>query len=156
MSPYARFFVPLAVLAVSGCALSGKPVKSGTLPEEIQNSWIKAFNSRDHAALQAVYAEDCVLLPPNRDIVRGPKAAVALFADGMAEGLTASEVHAESKVVGDLAYRYGTYQTKDASGVELERGNYFEIWRKGADGWKMSRDIWNSTLPLPPDNPAQQ
>jgi ketosteroid isomerase-like protein len=84
-----------------------------------------------------------LLPPPDREIIKGSKAALALFADGMARGFMDSEVNTESKIVGDLAYSYGTYQVHDASGKVIEHGNDIRVWRKINGGWKISREIWN-------------
>ncbi|MDH5788253.1 MAG: hypothetical protein OEZ40_08185 [Candidatus Bathyarchaeota archaeon] len=29
-----------------------------------------------------------------------------------------------------------------------EKGKYISIWKHTASGWKLHRDIWNSSLPL--------
>ena len=53
---------------------------------------------------------------------------------------------------GDLAFARGTYSftiVPEGATPITDRGNYVEIWRKGADGvWRISRDIFNSELPI--------
>jgi ketosteroid isomerase-like protein len=62
---------------------------------------------------------------------------------------------------GDLAYLRGTYSmTFSIPGVPTpieEQGKFRQIYRKQSDGsWKMTREIYNSDLPLPtpPPTPA--
>jgi ketosteroid isomerase-like protein len=34
---------------------------------------------------------------------------------------------------------------KGKDGAELDHGKYVVIWKKEAGGWKLHRDIWNSS-----------
>ena len=61
---------------------------------------------------------------------------------------------------GDLAYSRGNYSmTLTIPGVPMpieEQGKFVQIYRKQADGsWKMTREIYNSDLPLPTQPPPQ-
>jgi ketosteroid isomerase-like protein len=59
----------------------------------------------------------------------------------------------EIEGVGKLAYQRGTYQMTMLlpGGVTAsDSGKYVEIRRRQADGtWLITRDIWNSDIPLP-------
>jgi ketosteroid isomerase-like protein len=55
---------------------------------------------------------------------------------------------------GDLAYLRGTYSMRfTIPGVPApidEQGKFLQIYRKQSDGsWKLTREIYNSDLPLP-------
>jgi len=51
---------------------------------------------------------------------------------------------------GDTYTEFGSYalklQPKGQNTLE-DKGNYVQVWIKTADGWKVHRDIWNSSLP---------
>jgi ketosteroid isomerase-like protein len=53
---------------------------------------------------------------------------------------------------GDLGYSYGTYQVakKDAT-EKVETGNYYRIWKKQGNGWKVVTDLLDP-LPEPKKN----
>lgn len=51
---------------------------------------------------------------------------------------------------GDTVHELGNYvlkiQLKGKKSTE-DRGKYIVIWKRTAGGWKLHRDIWNTTLP---------
>lgn len=50
-------------------------------------------------------------------------------------------------LAGDLGYSYGTYWLKsNDANIKPETGNYFRIWKKYRDGWKVVVDVAN---PIP-------
>jgi ketosteroid isomerase-like protein len=59
---------------------------------------------------------------------------------------------------GDLAYVYGKYSWVlmiPGQPPVPDSGKYIEVWRKQADGnWKITRDVFNSDVPLPAPPPA--
>lgn len=116
--------------------------------EATTRAWEAAFNAGDVAALAAVYAEDGMLLPPNTEAVEG-RAAIAEFWTGMmTPGLTGSLAVQEDYSSGDLAYKMGTYEVRDADGAIVDRGTFIEVWMELGGEWQLYRDIWNSSLPL--------
>jgi ketosteroid isomerase-like protein len=57
-------------------------------------------------------------------------------------------------VAGDWAIEHGNYDwamTPAAGGAEVrEQGRFVAVYHRLPDGsWKLNRDIWNSSLPLP-------
>jgi ketosteroid isomerase-like protein len=56
-------------------------------------------------------------------------------------------------IAGDVAIERGsfTWKVTPAGGSDVEdHGSFLAIWRRQPDGaWKLARNIWNSTLPLP-------
>jgi len=97
-----------------------------------------------------------VLMPPHAQPVAGREAVVDWFAGVVEQARTTAVAvpQREVTVAGDLAIERGVFTWKVAptlGGSEIEdRGNFLAIWQKQPDGsWKLSRNIWNSTLPLP-------
>lgn len=99
------------------------------------------------------YAPDAILMPPNHGAVEG-RAGIAEFFAGFPpiESLRFEPVEAHG--VGDVAYVYGHYTLSmmppGAESAVTDYGKYIEVWRRQEDGsWKLSRDIFNSDVPLP-------
>lgn len=120
--------------------------------EATTQAWVDAVLAGDWDALGATYTEDAVLMPPNSEAVQGRAAIQAFFASWppiTSIELDGTEVDGE----GDLAYVRGAYTlTLAPEGADpiTDSGKYIEIRRKQADGsWLLSRDIFNSDLPLP-------
>lgn len=105
----------------------------------------------------AEYTADPVRLPPNAPAVVGKAAADAL------NRATPPFATAEVSLTyvagrGDLAVATGRYSISTAAGKDSagkaipatrDEGKYMQILTKQADGsWKITRDIWNSNLPV--------
>ena len=106
----------------------------------------------DYAALvKAYYADDAVFLAPNMPAATGHpaiEAAMHTFPPITAFTLRTEEIAG----AGDLAYVRGHYtMTMSPPGMPAvsDSGKYLEIWRKQGGGWRVTRDMFNSDLPLP-------
>jgi ketosteroid isomerase-like protein len=118
---------------------------------------MKAANAADAAQWASVYAQDAIVLRPHAPAVQGREAIQQWLAtlppisNAKGQGL-------EIAGYGDLAYFRGTYtMTFSIPGVPVpieEQGKFLQIYRKQSDGlWKMTREIYNSDLPLPAPAP---
>jgi ketosteroid isomerase-like protein len=107
----------------------------------------------------AEYTAEPVRLPPNAPPVIG-KAAADAFNHSGASKFSSFDVKLTSVAGnGDLAVTTGTYTARAAAGKDAggkatpavnEEGKFMQSLRKQPDGsWKVERDIWNSSLPLP-------
>jgi len=97
--------------------------------------------------VDAHYAPDAILLPPNAQEVKGRDALIAFFKSF--HGVTKFKTHdVELEGSGDLAYIRGTYElAMQPPGEALieDIGKYIEVWRKDKNGqWRTIRDIFNS------------
>ena len=97
------------------------------------------------------YTPDAIVFPPNAEAVTGRENIVSFFESFP----TITEMQfnmVEIGGAGDMAYVYGRYSlTMDTGGEKpvQDVGKYIEIWKRQPDGaWKVSRDIFNSDLPL--------
>lgn len=119
---------------------------------------MKAANAADEAGWASVYAEDAIVLRPHAPAVEGRQAIQQWLATLPPISNAKGEVR-EIVGYGDLAYTSGAYSmTFTIPGVPTpieERGKFLQIYRKQSDGsWKMTREIYNSDLPLPVPEPA--
>lgn len=132
------------VLAVTltACAPQDQSAELGALTD----GWENALNNGDVDGLVALYAEDCVLMPPNAELAKGQGAARGAFGEMIAAGQTGELDTITAKAAGGVGYHSGTYWIKDANGTIIDRGKYMEGWQKIGGEWRIVHDIWNSDL----------
>jgi ketosteroid isomerase-like protein len=98
--------------------------------------------------VQAFYAEDAVLMPPDQPAISG-QSRIAEFWGGMFQaGVRAAKLETtQLDVSGDLASEIGTYTLKmQAPGTETTeaKGKYVVVLRKQKDGaWKAVTDMFS-------------
>jgi ketosteroid isomerase-like protein len=142
----------LALIAVfvSACATPEPPVQQ---PRDVSSEvgaaneqFAGAFGAADAEALAGLYTTDGQLLPPNSDFVTGLSDIQTFWQGVMDAGVaSASLTTLEAIAVDSLAFEVGQYALADADGNPIDEGKYIVIWRLTADGWKLYRDIWNSS-----------
>jgi ketosteroid isomerase-like protein len=153
----------LAVTIVASLACQSQPIVSLTASDEAAirqglDIEMKAANAADAAGWASVYAQDAIVLRPHAPAVQGREAIQQWLAtlppisNAKGQGL-------EIVGYGDLSYLRGTYtMTFSIPGAPTpidEQGKFLQIYRKQGDGsWKMTREIYNSDLPLPLPAPA--
>jgi uncharacterized protein (TIGR02246 family) len=132
--------------------------RNGELGEKVREvvegfniGFCEGFRRGDAVAIAALYADDAVLLPPNRDMVHGrqeiEKFWAAVIQRGWKDMALATMELSEN---GDTAYAVGTYTVKISRKVQEpaeDKGKYLLVWKHTATGWKVHRDIWNSSTP---------
>ena len=114
---------------------------------------MKAANAADAAAWASVYTQDAIVLRPHAVALEGRDAIQQWLGTVPPISNAKGEVR-EVVGYGDLAYSRGTYSMSfTIPGVPMpidEQGKFVHILRRQSDGsWKMTREIYNSDLPLP-------
>lgn len=149
-------YLLLVVLVACGVPMAmSKPAAAEEVRQAIERAvarWSEAFNRGDPAAVAALYTDDAILMPPDRDIIRGQQGVQDFWHDAIQAGLkdpffTIVDVQAS----GDTAYEIGTFSltvpTKD-QGPKVLSGKYVVVWQRQANGaWKLHVDIWNGRKP---------
>ncbi|GAB4367833.1 MAG: hypothetical protein Kow0062_00500 [Acidobacteriota bacterium] len=142
-----RWILVLTVLAVlTACA---PPQVTDTSAEiaEATGRWEPTFNAGDLDGLVAIYAEDARLLPPNAEPMQGADALHAAFGPMIEAGQQISLEQIETVGRDDTGFNVGLYTVTTGDGTTVDRGKYVETWRRIDGSWKMTNDIWNSSLP---------
>ncbi|UCC49756.1 MAG: DUF3225 domain-containing protein [Gemmatimonadota bacterium] len=120
--------------------------------EEIQaanEQFVAAFASSDAEALTALYTQDGKLLPPNSDVVAGTAAIQGFWQMVMEAGVAQAQLTTEEAEGFDgTAFEVGGYSLYDSDGNMIDEGKYVVIWKRTEDGWRLHRDIWNSSVPI--------
>lgn len=112
-------------------------------------AWAAGFNAGDAAAVAAVYAPDAVVMAPGAEPAVGTAAIQALLEAGLgaAPGLTVTLESLGMNGDDDLMIEYGKFVMTGPDGAHVDHGSYMAAWRETDDGWKIVRDIWNSSMP---------
>jgi ketosteroid isomerase-like protein len=119
--------------------------------DEINNAnkqFEQVYISSGGAGVAAFYEKDAKVLPPNSGMIENNddigKFWKGVFDAGVKKfSLTALTVES----LGNSAVETGTFILYDANDKQIDAGKYLVFWKKEKDGWKLFRDIWNSSSP---------
>ena len=108
----------------------------------------EAFTKGDRAPWVDRYSLDAIVMVPNMESLKG-KEAIKAFAFSYPP-IRAELSIAEILGTSNLANARGTYLIQDTTGKFLDKGKFLNVWQKDSTGkWVLTRDIWNSDIPLP-------
>ena len=121
--------------------------------EELHETDMAAAKIHDIKTLITLMTDDCILLPPGQEPIRGRDGIWKFMQEQLPENqkyeITEYVQHFEEvKIFGDWAYEWatfhGTYHLKSGGPDLYERSRLFRILRRQADGtWKVARAIWH-------------
>jgi ketosteroid isomerase-like protein len=134
--------LPCLTLVTSGCAS-----RDEQLPESAVTALERAFNSGDAAACAAVYSDDAEIIPEDGPVVRGHEAITAFFKDQVAREISFGTETSFNTTRGDIGVEQGTYRIRDVQrGLDVEYGEYLNVWRKVNGQWRAFRSMYNVTM----------
>jgi ketosteroid isomerase-like protein len=109
--------------------------------------FIDAIKKGDSAAVAALYAEDALVLPTNREAVK--VSDIASFWGGMIRMGVKDLKLMTDDVAGneDQLAETGRYEIYGAENKLLDKGKYVVVWKPVNGSWKLYRDIFNTSLP---------
>lgn len=132
-----------AVLVLAGCATHDNEVQ---LPSEVTNALEMAFNKGDVQACADLYADDAEIISDHNQTVTGRKAIGEFFKQQVSTDLLFDTDTKISVVSGNVAMEQGTYKIRNVvQGVDVEFGDYLNVWRKTDGRWKAYRSMYNVT-----------
>lgn len=137
-----------ALLAVPG-ALSGQvPADAKAAIAKGNQAWQAGWNAGDAAAIANLYTEDAHLLAPGVEGVKGREAIRTELASQIAaaEGVQVKLETGELLGQGDTVVEVGSFVMTAADGAHADHGKYIAVWKKVGGNWKISHDIWNSSM----------
>lgn len=116
--------------------------------EAASAAFAEAFNAGDAEAVAAMYTEDALVLPPGKEPIEGRAAIQADLAADLAgmEGMVLTFETTEIQAAHGHALEVGGFTLEGADGSHVDHGKYIAIWKNTDDGWKIARDIWNSSM----------
>lgn len=166
MTRTVRAFV-VAIFAVSYTACAPAPAGPAmNAPEDLaavntlRTSYQTAYNAGSADDLGNLYTADAVSMANHQATVSGRDAVVANMR-AMFEGMTMSVeiVPEETMTMGNFGFDRGharvTVTPKAGGAAMTDESRYIVLLEKSADGtWRVSRDIDNSSMPMPMAMPA--
>ena len=116
--------------------------------DEANKQFVQVYSSSGGAGVAAFYAKDAKVLPPNSGMIENNddigKFWKGVFDAGVKKfSLTTLTVES----LGKSAVETGIFVIYDANDKQIDAGKYLVFWKKEKDGWKLFRDIWNSSSP---------
>ena len=121
--------------------------------EELHKKDMKAAKEGDFETLSSLMTDDCIIIPPNEEPLRGKKTIQENLKKQLEQQKNykvTEYIHSfeEVKIIGEWAYEWGAYRgtVVPAAGGEpiTESGKLFRILKRQPDGsWKVARAIWN-------------
>ena len=111
---------------------------------------LAAVNASDPGRLLALWADDGVLMPPNRPAVHGRAALEQYFRERFSSTrFRFSFTSSDLQLAGDVAFERLAYTASawPAGGGRpvTDAGKGLHVYRRRSDGaWKLALDIWNS------------
>ena len=120
--------------------------------ESVFSKYVELFESTyasgDSAGMGDLYTDDGMLLPTGADFIKGRHAISTFWKGAMDMGIKTAKLDiVELDQQGDTVIDVGRYSLMGEDGQELDRGKYLVVWKRINDGWKMHRDIFNSSVP---------
>ena len=142
--------VVLVGVAVCGCQppQADPPADVTAEIRTADDEFSAAFAAQDAAALANLYTAQAQLLPPNSDFIIGREAIETFWQGVMDAGVAGATLRTEEAMGTDsMAVEVGRYEMSAADGSTIDEGKYIVWWQRTPDGWRLHRDIWNSSLP---------
>ncbi len=131
-----------AVLALAGCVSHDEQ----QLPSNVTTALEMAFNKGDIQACADLYTDDAEIISDRNNPVIGRKAIGEFFKQQVSRDLLFDTDAKVTVVSGNVAMEQGTYKVRNVvQGVDVELGDYLNVWRKTNGHWKAFRSMYNIT-----------
>jgi ketosteroid isomerase-like protein len=109
---------------------------------------MSAFGRGHVAGVAGLYTKDGQVPPPGSEPITGRPGIQAFWQGARDMGVKAAKLETvEVAHHGDAVYEVGRYALEGAGGQLLDNGKYVVIWQRHGEGWKLHRDIWNTSRP---------
>jgi uncharacterized protein (TIGR02246 family) len=115
--------------------------------EKVGEAWQNAYNAKNAAAVAALYTTDAKLMVPGSETGSDAKSVRKLIAAEIALGGKLALTTDDVSGFGDYAVETGRWVATAPDGKHLDHGPYLTFYKKADGGWKIYRDIWNSSMP---------
>jgi uncharacterized protein (TIGR02246 family) len=115
---------------------------------ETNQLFMNAFSAGDAEKVAGFYTANCRFLPDNGDPVDGRANVQELLQSMMDGGVSSVELITwEVEDCGDTAIEVGRVIMRGDADELIDDGKFIVIWKKEEGGWRLHRDIVNSSLP---------
>jgi uncharacterized protein (TIGR02246 family) len=119
--------------------------------EAMRSAFEATYNASDAQGVANLFAENCVVLPPDAPILYGRDAVREYYQNWFDQFEANAEIDAdEARVRGDVGVGFGTYKVtlKPKAGGDpmVIEGKYLNVSKPG-DMWEITRHTWNMPIP---------
>ncbi len=115
---------------------------------ETNQLFMDAFSAGDAEKVAGFYTANCRFLPDNSNPVDGRANVQELIQSMMDGGVSSVELITwEVEDCGDTAVEVGRVVMRGDADELIDDGKFIVIWKKEEGGWRLHRDIVNSSLP---------
>lgn len=110
-------------------------------------SYADALNAGDWERAATCFTEDGMLLGPSAPPAKGRRAIAAFWDVAHERGFHEVSLQpTEVEGLGDRAFELGKYTVRGKESTLLDHGKYMVHWRETDEGWRLYRDIYNSSM----------
>ena len=149
------FFVAGFLLIVS-CNKPSEPVSSFDIEkvkvaiDESHQKFMDALGRGDTLTSASCYHSEGMVMAPNMEPISGKDNIIAFHSAGLKMGIGGIVVKS-TEVWGneENVFAVGTYELFGKDKSSLDKGKYLSTWKQENGEWKMYRDIWNTSAPMP-------
>ena len=114
---------------------------------ETNRLFMDAFSAGDAEKVAGFYTANCRFLPDNSNPVDGRANVQELIQSMMDGGVSSVElITLEVEDCGDTAVEVGRVVMRGDADELIDDGKFIVIWKKEEGGWRLHRDIVNSSL----------
>jgi uncharacterized protein (TIGR02246 family) len=154
------FMLLFAVIGISACSILNPPQDNSLTPSDISqirdvtNAYIAAWIADDADAVMALFTDDPVIIPNQRNPIEGEAAIRAYWWPDNGTTTTINRYIINLDEIdgsGDIAYTRGhaelafTFEANGESSNFVSRSVSMSVLHKQADGsWKIARRMWTS------------
>lgn len=140
--------IGIIFLTLSSCTQQVMDVSNEI--KALNEKLVTAFNNGDYESIADLYSTNAKFFPQNAEVIEG-KDAVKTTWEGMINmGISQFNLETiEAKSYGLIAVEEGRYDIYVGDQL-IDHGKYIVIWEKVNGEWKITKDIPNSSVPIPP------
>jgi ketosteroid isomerase-like protein len=110
------------------------------IADSLTGSWMKAYNAADAKGLTALYANDAAISSVQDGSFAGSMAIEGFWTRDLAGKPTTTLTLTDVYMAGEMLHLEGDYSVKE--GASTTQGRYIQMWMRGADGWRIHREMW--------------
>ena len=122
---------------------SSLAAQTPTALEKIVADWEASFNAGELEKVAALYTADAKRAPPEADLIEGQEAILAGL--GMFAEFQVKITAAGGMLGDDFGSTWGSFEIWEGDQM-VDKGRWMNVVKRTDAGWKIHRDIWNSSV----------
>ncbi len=117
---------------------------------QANQQFMREFNRGNASGVAGCYTAGAQLFPANVGPIAGGENIQGFWQAVMDMGIKAARLETkELDVLGETMIEVGEYSLLGSKEQILDMGKYLVVWKIEQGQWKLHRDIWTTSLPVP-------